>query len=212
MSRARVVAIAAAELGEQAPDRFWRVVCPAFVGHPHDVAWCGGFALWCLREAGLCDWEWVPGKGFLYRLPRTHAPEPGDIAYFGALAHHAVVEEVHGPSIISIDGNTMPAPLEGVTRKVRDRSAVTDFYSIAPLLAAAPGAPATLRMGATHPDVFRLQRLLGVTADGAFGPRTHAAVVAFQVSKGLKGDGVVGPATWRALLERPSGAPSKRVA
>jgi N-acetylmuramoyl-L-alanine amidase len=35
--------------------------------------------------------------------------------------------------------------------------------------------------------------------DGAFGPHTHAAVVAFQLSNGLAGDGEVGPQTARAL-------------
>jgi hypothetical protein len=208
VSRQRVVETAVAALGEQDPDRFWREVCPAFVGHPHDVSWCGGFALWCLRQVGLADWDWIPGRGFLFHLPITKAPQPGDILYIANLAHHGVVEEVHGSSIVSIDGNTMPPPIEGVTRKMRHRALVTAFYSISPLLGTPEvpiGTPPTLRMGATHADVLRLQRLLGVTADGAFGPRTYAAVIAFQAQHGLITDGVVGPITWHVLLNPPKG-------
>jgi len=132
--RERVVEAAVGCLGVQDPDRFWREVCPAFIGHPHEVSWCGGFALWCLREAGLCDWNWIPGKGFLFRLGVAKDPSPGDIVYLADLSHHAVVEEVLGDMVVTIDGNTMPYPVEGVTRKHRHRSAITAVYSIEPLV------------------------------------------------------------------------------
>lgn len=129
-ARDAVVRIARAELGPQHPDRYWAEVCPAFVGHPHDVAWCGGFALWCLRKAGLCDWSWQIGKGFLFRLTKTNAPEAGDIAYFEKGQHHAIVERCEAGQVWTIDGNSLTAPAEGVTAKVRKFSDVTAFYSI----------------------------------------------------------------------------------
>src|SRR3989344_2313241 len=57
----------------------------------------------------------------------------------------------------------------------------------------------TLRVGLRGEDVKLLQTILGISADGSFGPKTKAAVVAFQISKGLAADGGVGPITRAAL-------------
>jgi N-acetyl-anhydromuramyl-L-alanine amidase AmpD len=58
-----------------------------------------------------------------------------------------------------------------------------------------------LRLGDQGTSVRALQgALLMLNPDGAFGPKTQAAVIAFQKAHGLKPDGLVGPATWEALL------------
>jgi len=65
----------------------------------------------------------------------------------------------------------------------------------------APVDPAfsMLRKGDMGPSVKKLQQLLGITADGNFGPMTEAKVKSFQKSKGLVADGLVGQKTWAAL-------------
>lgn len=52
----------------------------------------------------------------------------------------------------------------------------------------------------TGEDVRELQRHLGITADGIFGPKTKAAVIEFQEANELVPDGICGPKTWEALL------------
>ncbi|MEU4506209.1 peptidoglycan-binding protein [Streptomyces sp. NPDC024089] len=69
----------------------------------------------------------------------------------------------------------------------------------------------TLRTGSQGDAVTALQQLLtahghSLTADGAFGGLTSAAVQAFQKNQGLQADGVAGPATWKALVTTPAGA------
>ncbi len=58
----------------------------------------------------------------------------------------------------------------------------------------------TVRQGSRGDTVRQLQELLGITADGIFGPITKAAVKEYQAANGLKPDGIVGPLTWTALL------------
>ncbi len=57
----------------------------------------------------------------------------------------------------------------------------------------------TLRVGSKGDQVKCLQAAVGVSADGSFGPKTKAAVVAWQASKGLTADGVFGPKSRAAL-------------
>nr|WP_238338382.1 peptidoglycan-binding protein [Pedococcus badiiscoriae] len=75
-----------------------------------------------------------------------------------------------------------------------------------PSSALAPYAKLTLAQGATGAAVVALQKSLGITSDGAFGPQTMAAVKAFQTRRNLPATGIVGPATWAALMVTSGGS------
>lgn len=67
------------------------------------------------------------------------------------------------------------------------------------------GCP-TLKIGASGKITKLLQERLNALgfncglADGVFGEKTGAAVIAFQASRGLTQDGIIGQNTWRKLL------------
>ncbi len=50
------------------------------------------------------------------------------------------------------------------------------------------------------PTVAAIQVVVGVDADGTFGPNTIAAVKTWQSAHGLNADGQVGPLTWAAMF------------
>jgi hypothetical protein len=59
-----------------------------------------------------------------------------------------------------------------------------------------PPLSAWLKRGSTGESVKYIQTVLGIKADGQFGPITDRAVRAFQKAHGLKIDGIVGPITY----------------
>ena len=68
----------------------------------------------------------------------------------------------------------------------------------APAPSALAGPHATIRRGSSGADVVLWQKIVGVTADGQFGPNTESATRTWQSQRGLTADGIVGPMTWTA--------------
>jgi Transglycosylase-like domain/Putative peptidoglycan binding domain len=83
-----------------------------------------------------------------------------------------------------------------------------------PGASAAGGASASseviVKRGDHGEAVRSIQRELGITADGVFGPQTEGAVKRFQRRHDLVPDGIVGPLTRGALGLRPFSARSVR--
>ena len=80
-----------------------------------------------------------------------------------------------------------------------------DTTAALPAASTATGTQPTVYRGSRGDAVRRLQELLNKkgfdcgAADGIFGSKTYAAVVAFQKANGLSADGIVGPLTWGKL-------------
>lgn len=131
--RQRFLKAAAEELGKTDWEQYLHGVTLQTPGSK--IHWCGVFALWSAHKAGFaCDWMWdlSTGKGFLYRLPVTKDPKPGDMGYLHNFQHHAIIEKVDGNMITTLDGNSGPAPSR-VLRNVRPRSSFATFYDTSPM-------------------------------------------------------------------------------
>ncbi|YAL83237.1 peptidoglycan DD-metalloendopeptidase family protein [Dermacoccaceae bacterium W4C1] len=95
----------------------------------------------------------------------------------------------------SADAATTAAPAVKASAAVPTRVAVKT---------APTSTVVVLRYGSKGELVKTLQKRLGISVDGSFGPATLAAVKSYQGSKGLVRDGYVGPATWAKLGGFPS--------
>ncbi|MEJ2325413.1 MAG: hypothetical protein P8Y27_04955 [Chromatiaceae bacterium] len=99
-----------------------------------DTDWCGIFSLSMLKRVGIApaDWWWIIRKGFLFRLPPTKHPLPGDQFYMDENNHHGTVEAIRPDGmVVTLDGNSWGG---AVARNVRDPSTIAGYYSIEPLL------------------------------------------------------------------------------
>lgn len=127
--RERIVAIAAAEIGKVkakqndggrriGADRlkeYFSLAAPG-IWPESDIenangkipSWCGIFAVYTIKKAGLDIGNWQIGRGVTAfgKLTQTNSPQPGDIGYMNLNQHHCIVEKVSGDIIESIDGNS----------------------------------------------------------------------------------------------------------
>ena len=70
----------------------------------------------------------------------------------------------------------------------------------APAAKASTAEVRTLRKGSKGDDVARMQKALGIAADGDFGFGTQTALKKWQKLNGLTADGIAGPATQAKLF------------
>jgi putative chitinase len=92
-----------------------------------------------------------------------------------------------------INGGTIG--LDDRNRRWEEALAILGGEVPAPAPKAASTGVRTLRKGMQGDDVKKMQKAIGVAADGDFGPGTLVAVKKWQKLNGLVADGIVGPAT-----------------
>lgn len=169
------------------------------------LEWTPTFAAECARAG----WERVSPA----------AARPGDIVFFrfGTMIDHVAIctNPAPGGRVDTIDGNTSVGN-ENNGGAVLDRSRSSVYVAAvfrppyAPADAAVPPAqPArfvlrrVLRFRRWWPmqkgaDVRAVQKLVGAAQDGAYGPKTAAAVAVWQHKQRIAQDGAFGPQSARA--------------
>lgn len=105
--------------------------------------------------------------------------------FYNKGGHYAVWDRVDkNISVAASTSNTIPPVAQDQTTKQP----------------AKPTAPLPeIHLGDRGENVKKLQRALGIKADGIFGKGTLRAVQSVQRKHGLKVDGIVGPKTWDKL-------------
>lgn len=97
-------------------------------------------------------------------------------------------------NFVHIDTRTVKSFWYGHAQQKR-----TTFGSAAPAKTCTVTLP-VLQKGCKGEQVKALQKLLGCSADGSFGPATDAALRARQKKLGVSADGICGEKTWAQLL------------
>lgn len=145
-------------------------------------------------------WELQKGKKWVWNDNGKNFIEP--VGFFDALIKWEKTIAT-APVVTPPDAPVAPAPTHDEAGAKAQAVAEKVATPVAPVAPSAPAVRPTVKKGSKQKaDIKYLQKKLGVAAggaDGIFGPKTHAAVVAFQKSKGLTANGVVGPDTWEAL-------------
>lgn len=110
---------------------------------------------------------------------------------------------------VSLEKRGATAPAMLATAKA-DALATAGKTAVAAAAATTPAANAataktaslmpTIQQGSTGPAVVTWQTIVGVTADGQFGPDTLAATRKWQADRNLSADGKVGPLTWAKAM------------
>jgi hypothetical protein len=126
------------------------------------------------------------GKGFAKNEPSVRQSE-----FFIAWHSQYKATACPGPFIMS--------QLDYIVSECNKRASGVAPSVPAPAPVAKPSKPVLsgwLKRGSTGAVVRYIQSVLGIKADGQFGPITDKAVRAFQKANGLKVDGIVGPITY----------------
>jgi peptidoglycan hydrolase-like protein with peptidoglycan-binding domain len=116
----------------------------------------------------------------------------------GHFGHSQIPENDHGDP-----GDINQAKITGATPSPSPASPVPPIFTKPTVV--------VLGVGDRGPAVVRVQKIVGATADGIFGPNTKAKVIAWQRSKGIPADGLWGPQCEAAYKKSPAPKPSNPI-
>lgn len=121
-------------------------------------------------------------------------------------------KEVCSPKGRKIDPTFAMGSFRTMVRNRKGSGSSGGGGSSAPQYTTVSGSTPLVRLYHKGEPVERIQRAVGATADGYFGPNTKNAVQAYQRKNGLTADGIVGPKTWAKIngskpAPKPSAAP-----
>jgi putative chitinase len=155
---------------------------------------------WMFRGRGLIQ---ITGRSNYTRFARSMNMPLEQAVEYAATPKGALDSALWFWSSNSLNAVADTGTVEAVTRRVNGGThglaERTQKYQAA-LTALASNTRSTLRRGDKGPGVVEMQKALGVTADGIFGPKTEAALKAWQKSKNLTPDGIAGPLTFAAMF------------
>jgi N-acetylmuramoyl-L-alanine amidase len=192
---------------------------------PAGVEWNVGTSYMLLRDGQYSYENEHHFSGILGKNPRTFFGQCPDgtikfIAADGRMANEAGLTASEQRAVAAFEGLRDAANLDGggssvvmvgdniINKSYDGRGLGNIFVGHRKYTLDELKALATLKEGSQGVWVHLLQRLLNNAgfdcgaADGIFGPKTKAAVIAFQRTKKLTIDGLVGPQTWTALTEK----------
>ena len=165
-----------------------------------NYAWCSVFANYVAKMSGLKYTKNLMARSWLTVGQETKKPEIGDVCVFwrnsinGTEGHVAFYIREDGENILCLGGNQ--ADEVNISRYPKSRLlAYMDITKESKDIKASPG----LAKGSTGTQVKALQKALGVTVDGIFGPITERVLKAFQAKHGVPVTGIADKATLKAL-------------
>ncbi len=148
------------------------------------------------------DAVWIPRYGVNNGQPQTEPDFSCDLWQYTSVG---MLNGYNGPLDLSVlNGNRSLDWFTGKENGHESTSTKTQIKPVAPTSAkqkdVVPYPGHVIKEGSRGKDVERIQRAVGVTPDGIFGPKTKSAVKAYQSRHGLAADGIVGPKTWEVMF------------
>ncbi|MCG2419956.1 TIGR02594 family protein [Aequorivita sp. F47161] len=177
-----------------------------------EVAWCSIFANWVALQANLPRSNSAMARSWLNVGEKTDWPQPGDIVVFWRISRSSAFGHVgfflgytkSGKSIYCIGGNQD----DEVNIQTFPITKVVEFRSLKDSFEKSLNIPSGyLRKGDSSENVKLLQKILikleflNGSADGVFGPKTEAALIAFQQSRNITVDGIYGSQSRNAFKD-----------